>query len=189
MNMHLTNITCSIIVLCFLLYGCSSTKTITIKPQALDGQHMVVQDGFRTVLSPKKVLVAVRSGSHIYLSEGRPTFVVTVANSLNEPFEFSTENIQVFIDDKPHHVFTYDELVEDVRSQQPLVDMNRTDQFVSVLGATMLQKKTVLPRSWHSGYIIIENISDVDDPHDIKVLINTPDEEHEFLFKHVREKK
>ncbi len=189
MNMHLTNITRSILVICFLLYGCSGTKTLTIKPQVLNGQHLVIQDSVDAIFSPKKVLVTVRVGSHTYLSEGRPTFVVTVANSKTEPFEFSTESIQVFVDGKPHKVLTYDELVEDVKSQQPLVDNNRTDQFISVLDATVLQKKTVFPRSWHSGYITIEKIPDPGDPHDIKVLISIAEEEHEFLFRHVREKR
>ncbi len=173
-------------ILGLLLQGCAATKTLTLDPLALDGQQKVLQEGVETIISPRKALVAIRPGTNTYSSEGRPTFVVTVLNGTDESFEFSTEDIQVFVDGEPHKVFTYDELVADVKRQQPLIDRNRTEQFLSVLNTTALKKTTVLPRAWHGGYVTIGKIPDADHPHDIRVVIRAAGEEHEFLFKHLR---
>ena len=58
------------------------------------------------------------ASTNTYTSEERPTIVVSVLNGTEEPFNFSTEDIQVFVDGFEHKVFTYDELVEEVKRKE-----------------------------------------------------------------------
>lgn len=106
----------TIAILGFLLQGCAST--LKLEPHALDGQQRIFQEGVEAIISPKAALVAIRPSATTYSSEGRPTIVVTVLNGTEEPFNFSTEDVQVFVDGEPHKVFTYDELVAEVKRQQ-----------------------------------------------------------------------
>jgi len=106
----------SIIILGMLLQGCATT--LRLDPQALDGQQEVFQEGVEAIISTKKALVAIRPSTNTYSSEVRPTFVVTVLNGTEEPFNFSTEDVQVFVDGQPQKVFTYDELVAEVKRRQ-----------------------------------------------------------------------
>jgi len=244
---------------CLLIQGCAST--LRIDPQTLDGQQEIFQEGVEAVLSPKKALVAIRSTTNTYSSESRPTFVVSVQNGTKDPFNFSTEDIQVFVDGQPHKVFTYDELVAEIKRQQAWAafavalngaaqsmnaanaghtyhsgtsnayaydnygnsaygygsysgysynaaaaqqaqaaanaqtqaDMqaiqSQTEQSLQSLGSTMLKKTTVLPQSWHGGYVTIEKIPNVAEPHEIKVLVQAAGEEHEFLLQHFKVEK
>ncbi len=98
------------------LHGCASS--LKLDPYALDGQKEIYQEGVESIISPKKSLVAIRPAESIYSSGNRPKIVITVLNGTDEPFNFSTENVQVFVDDNPHKVFTYDELVAEVKRQQ-----------------------------------------------------------------------
>ncbi|MCG8345822.1 MAG: hypothetical protein MI685_11795 [Chlorobiales bacterium] len=176
----------AVMIVGLLLQGCATTKILTLEPQALDGQQKVIQEGREAIFSPKKALVTIRPGANTYSSDGRPKFVVTVVNSTEEPFDFSTEDIQVFVDGEPHKVFTYDELVADVKREQPLSDRNRTEQFLSVLNTTALKRTTVLPRAWHGGYVTIEKIPNANHLRDVRVVIRAAGEDHEFLFKHYK---
>lgn len=99
-----------------LLQGCVSTYKLD--PQVQKGQQEVYQEGVETIISNKKAYIAVRSSTNTYTSENRPTIVVSVLNKTNKSFNFSTENIQVFVDGKAHKVFTYDELVEEIKTKQ-----------------------------------------------------------------------
>ncbi|ARM30715.1 hypothetical protein [Prosthecochloris sp. HL-130-GSB] len=99
-----------------LLQGCAST--LQLDPQAYDGQEMIYQEGVEAIMSQKKALVAIRPEAITYSSEDRPTIVITVQNGTMKPFDFSTENVQVFVDGEPHKVFTYDELVSEVKRKQ-----------------------------------------------------------------------
>lgn len=103
-------------IFALFLQGCAST--LKLDPQALDGQQEVYQEGVEAIISPKKALVAIRPSANTYSSEGRPTIVVTVLNGTDESFNFSTEDMQVFVDEAPHKVFTYDELVAEVKRKQ-----------------------------------------------------------------------
>ena len=69
-------------------------------------------------MSPKKALVAIRPEAKTYSSDDRPTIVITVLNGTEKPFDFSTENVRVFVDGDSHKVFTYDELVAEVKREQ-----------------------------------------------------------------------
>lgn len=106
-----------IFVLCVLIQGCATSSTLRLDPQALTGQKEVSQEGVDAVVSEKKVRVTVRPSTDTYSSEDRPTLVVSVYCT-EEPFNFSTKNIQVFVDGNPHRVFTYDELVADIKEQE-----------------------------------------------------------------------
>ncbi len=173
------------ILLGLLLQGRAVT-THTLEPQALDGQQKVLQEDVEAILSPKKALVTVRPGASTYSSDGRPTFVVIVLNSTEESFEFSTEDVQVFVDGEPHKVFTYDELVDAVKRQEAWAVRNQTELSLNALSATMLKKATVLPRAWHGGYVTVGKIPNADHSQDIKMVIRAAEEEHEFLFKHYK---
>jgi archaellum component FlaG (FlaF/FlaG flagellin family) len=200
-------------VLCLLIQGCASTLTFKFDPQVLNGQEQISQEGAKTVISQKKARVAIRPLTDTYSSEDRPTFVVSVYGS-EEPFNFSTEDIRVFVDGNRHRVFTYDELVADIKEeertsiekaevlkssqymtgggQQSTIELDakiysiqkKTKKSLEDLDSTMLKKATVFPNNWHSGHVIIEKIPDPAQPHKIKVIVTAAGEEHEFLFNH-----
>ena len=104
-------------ILCLLIQGCASTLTLKLDPQALNGQKEISQEGAKAVISQKKVDVTIRPSADAYSLEDRPAIVVSVY-SMEEPFNFSTGDIQVFVDGNPHRVFTYDELVADIKEQE-----------------------------------------------------------------------
>ena len=104
-------------VLCLLIQGCASTLTFKLDPQVLNGQEQISQEGAKAVISQKKARVAIRPLTDTYPSEDRPRFVLSVYGG-EEPFNFSTGNIRVFVDGNPHLVFTYDELVADINEQE-----------------------------------------------------------------------
>src|SRR5690606_28491869 len=104
-----------------MILGCflqSCASTLALMPQALEDQETIFQEGVEAIVSPKNSLVAVRPLARVYSSEERPTLVVSVLNGSDEPYDLSTENIHVSIDDHPHKVFTYDELVAEIERQQ-----------------------------------------------------------------------
>jgi hypothetical protein len=107
------------LVLCLLMQGCiSTTATLKLTAQVLDGQKTSDQDGGETVFShKKKTSVGVRPSAGTYTLEDHPTIFVSVYGS-EKPFDFSTENIQVFVDNNPHRVLTIDELAAALISKQ-----------------------------------------------------------------------
>lgn len=167
-------------MLTLLLQGCAATSTFKLDPRTLGDQHKALQDGVEAIISTRKALVAVRPGAETYASESRPTLAVTVLNGAEEPFDFSTEDIRVFVDGKPHKVFSCDELVAEAKR------LRGGATIAAALQTTMLKKATVLPRAWHGGYVTIGNIPDAFHPSEIKVVVTAAGEEHEFLFMHFR---
>ena len=99
-----------------LVQGCGSSYQLD--PQIQKGQNEIYISGIETVVSKKKANVTIRSGSKTYSSEDRPQLLVSVTNKTNRPFNFSTENIRVYVDGKPHKVYTYDELVDEVNTEE-----------------------------------------------------------------------
>ena len=107
-----------VLVLCLFLHGCASTKTtVKLVPQALTGQKIIDQKGADAVISHKKTSAAVRPPAGAFLSEGRPMLYISVYGS-QKPFDFSTEDIQVFVNGNPHRVLTYDALVKEIDRDQ-----------------------------------------------------------------------
>ena len=105
-----------IFILISFLQGCATT--LRLDPVAIEGQQELYQEGTKTLISPKNSLVAIRSSTNTYQSSQRPTLVVSVLNGTEKPFNFSTEDIDVYVDNKHVKVFTYDELVAEVKRQQ-----------------------------------------------------------------------
>jgi hypothetical protein len=62
----------------------------------------------------------------------------------------------------------------------------RTAQELSVADAVMLKKTTVLPDTWHRGFIAIEKIPDPTQPHEVKIIVTVAGEKHEFLLNHLK---
>ena len=105
--------------LCLLIQGCASTTTITMKlvPQVLNEQKIIDQDGSNAVISHKKSSVALRPPPDGYSLEGRPMIYVSVYGT-EKSFDFSTENIQAFVDGNPHRVLAYDDLEAEIKSKK-----------------------------------------------------------------------
>lgn len=103
-------------VIGLLIQGCGST--LKLDPEPLKGQKQVYNNGNEVIISNKKSKVAVSSLTTTYSSEDHPKIFVALKNSTTRPYNFSTENIQVFIDGKPHKVFTYNELVDQIETKQ-----------------------------------------------------------------------
>jgi hypothetical protein len=60
----------------------------------------------------------------------------------------------------------------------------RTAQELAVADSVMLRKTTVLPNTWHRGYVAIKEIPNPAQPHEMKIIVSVAGEEHEFLFNH-----
>jgi hypothetical protein len=105
-------------VLCLFIQGnVSAETTMKLVPQVLKGQKIITQEDAEAIISHKKSSVALRPPPDGYSSEGRPMILVSVYGT-KKSFDFSTEDIQVFVDGNPHRVFTYDELVEETKQRQ-----------------------------------------------------------------------
>ena len=110
-------------VLCLLMMGCVTISTLKFDPQALDGQETISKDGVEAVISQKKVKVTVQPAVDTYTSQDRPTIAVSVYGG-EEAFNFSTEDIQVFVDGNPHGIIPYDELVKEIENREKKI-LNR----------------------------------------------------------------
>jgi hypothetical protein len=105
--------------LCLLIQGCVSTPPTTMRlvPQVLNGQKIINQEDAEAVISHKKSSVALRPPPDGYSLEARPMIYVSVYGT-EKPFDFSTEDIQIFVDGAPHRVLTYDELEAEIKSKK-----------------------------------------------------------------------
>jgi hypothetical protein len=105
-------------VLCLLIQGYGSAETkMKLVPQVLNGQKIITQENSEAIISHKKSSVALRPPPDGYSSEGRPMILVSVYG-IGKSFDFSTEDIQVFVDGKPHGLITYDNWVGDIKQRQ-----------------------------------------------------------------------
>jgi archaellum component FlaG (FlaF/FlaG flagellin family) len=104
-------------VLCLLMMGCITTSTLKFDPQALHGQETISKGCVKAVISQKKLRVTVQPTVATYQSTDRPTIAVSVYGG-EEAFNFSTEDIQVFVDGNPHRIIPYDELVEEIENRE-----------------------------------------------------------------------
>jgi len=243
-------------VLCLLIQGyVSAETTMKLVPQVLNGQKIITQENSEAIISHKKSSVALRPPPDGYSSEGRPMILVNVYG-IGKSFDFSTEDIQVFVDGKPHGLITYDKWVGDIKQRQaneltaieskyaalsrnaakgaytPSSDPEvfspsdndgvvgsksaggykydvsslarsqsqinsemqaekdaiemRTAKELAVADAVMLKKTTVLPNTWHRGFVAIEKIPDPTQPHEVKIIVTVAGEKHEFLLNHLK---
>jgi hypothetical protein len=107
------------LLLCLLIQGCVSTAPTAMKliPQVLSGQKIIDQDDSEAVISHKKSSVALRPPPDGYSLDARPMIYVSLYGT-EKPFDFSTEDIQIFVDGNPHRVLTYDELEAEIKSKK-----------------------------------------------------------------------
>lgn len=230
-----------------LLAGCATSLQLRAAPEA--DQTTIFENGSETIISKRNVLVAVRPVEEEYKSDTRPTFVVTVFNSTRSPFNFSTGNITAWVNTDPSKVFTYEELVAEVKkrkmwktiaaavaggargysagnagyqyhsgtvsgsyygnyysgdysgytydpaaasraqaaaSAQTGRDMDAIDNAasdaLSKLDKTILRKHTVMPRSWHGGYVKINKTPVPEQSNNIYIVVTVVGEVHYFKF-------
>jgi hypothetical protein len=105
-------------VLCLLMQSyVSAETTMKLVPQVLNGQKIITQENSEAIISHKKSSVALRPPPDGYSSEGRPMILVSVYG-IGKSFDFSTEDIQVFVDGKPHVLITYDTWVGEIKQRQ-----------------------------------------------------------------------
>jgi len=105
-------------VLCLLIQGnVSAETTMKLVPQVLKGQKIITQENSEAIVSHKKSSVALRPPPDGYSLEARPMILVSVYVAA-KPYDFSTEDIQIFIDDNPHRIFSRDEFVAEIKQRQ-----------------------------------------------------------------------
>jgi hypothetical protein len=98
------------------MQGCSTT--LKLNPVASDEQNEIFQGGTKALISTKKSLVTIRPSANSYQSGQRPSLVVSVTNGTDASYNFSPDNIRASINGQSVKVFTYEELVAEVNSQQ-----------------------------------------------------------------------
>ena len=102
------------------LQACAST--LTMNPLPKNGQKEIYDSGVGTIISEKKgSVVALRPSASRYESTQRPQVILSVLNNTSKPFDISTSNIRVFVDGEPTKVFTYEELVAEVKRKQTML--------------------------------------------------------------------
>lgn len=107
-------------VLCLLIQGAVSAETtMNLVPQVLKGQKIVTQENSKAIISHKKSSVALRPPPDGYSSEARPMILVSVYGT-GKSYDFSTEDIQVFVDGNPHRLLTYDKYLKEIKQRQAI---------------------------------------------------------------------
>ena len=106
-------------VFCLLMQGIVSAEvTMKLVPAEQKGQKIVTQEGSEAVISHKgKSSVALRPPPDGYTPDGRPMILVSVYGT-NRQYDFSTEEIKVFVDGTPHRILTSDELTNEIKQGQ-----------------------------------------------------------------------
>ena len=115
---------------CFLVQGCVTVSTYKIAPEILEGQKKIDRDGIEAVISHKKTAsVFVRAMSGIYSVEENPAFLIGV--SADKELNISPENIQAYVDGKPHHILNHDELLADIKYRHDTAVDSLKNQYTS----------------------------------------------------------
>ena len=99
------------------LFGCTTTTT-QLNAIAMGDQKAVYEDGAKTVVSTRNSIIAVRTAQNSYSSDSRPSFIISFMNGSAEPVDFSTSNIKAEVAGKDLHVFTHQEMVDEVESKR-----------------------------------------------------------------------
>jgi hypothetical protein len=108
------------VVTLLLLSGCASTEHISLS--AGPSEQSITRDGIPTLLSTKQQIVMVRPVASTIRHGHRPAFVVAVYNRGNRPIELRVSDITAtetsLTGKSAIHVFSYDELVAEIRRKQ-----------------------------------------------------------------------
>ncbi|HEY9129071.1 MAG TPA: membrane lipoprotein lipid attachment site-containing protein [Sulfurovum sp.] len=99
-----------------LLSGCGSNLKLTPEPQK--GQKKVFNNGNEVVVSSKRSSVLLSSLTPTYKSNTKPKIFIGLKNRTSKSFNFSTENVQAFVDGKPHKIYTYEELADEIETSK-----------------------------------------------------------------------
>ncbi|MEW6237907.1 MAG: hypothetical protein AB1656_21170 [Candidatus Omnitrophota bacterium] len=100
-----------------MLQGCATT--LALHPQPSNDQKIIYLKGVSSLVSKKNNTVIVSTSESTHMSNIRPKFIIGVCNDTKEPFNFSIEdNITATVNGEAWKVYTYEELVEEVRRAQ-----------------------------------------------------------------------
>jgi hypothetical protein len=99
------------------MLGCVTTSTLRLDPQTLEGQEAISKDGVKAIVSQKKARVTIQPLAGTYTSKDLPMIVVGVYSG-EETFDFSAEDVKIFLDRHPHGKVTYDELVAEIKKRE-----------------------------------------------------------------------
>jgi hypothetical protein len=96
--------------------GCATVKTYRFAPVVLNGQNVNEQEGVKRIVSNKKAAsVYIRSAKDAYFLDEYPGIEIGVFSE--KSFDFSPDDIRVFVDGNPHKVLTIDEMVADIKER------------------------------------------------------------------------
>jgi hypothetical protein len=100
----------------FLVQGCVTVTSYKFAPEVLSGQKVDEQQGAKRIVSNKKAgAVYVRSVKDMYTQDDYPEIEVGVFSE--KSFDFSPDDIKVFVDGNPHKVLTLDEVVAEIKER------------------------------------------------------------------------
>ncbi len=249
-------------VLAFFASGCASE--LIMDPREGPGLEVVHFQGDKVVYSNQNNLVVARAVSS-FSSSNRPRIIVSVANNSNDTFNFSLQDVEVYVDGNRHRILTYEELVDEAQfnhnlqllaaslgaigdaaaasnagytshygtigstsisgttygssgyashygtigsttysgtsynyaaaqAAQDAADAKfdaemesisaSLENSISSLSTTILRETTIFPGKSHGGYIVLEKLSDISEPHEVLVRVSAGTETHEFPFVH-----
>lgn len=99
-----------------LIQGCVTVKSYRLTPEVLSGQKVNEQQGVKRIVSNKKAgAVYVRSSRDTYTQDDYPAIEVGVFSE--KSFDFSPDDIKIFVDGNPHKIMTIDEMVADIKER------------------------------------------------------------------------
>lgn len=129
------------------IVGCAATYN-TITPSPAKNQASFFEDGREIVVSKKPAsIVTLAPSKEAFRADERPSFIVTVNNTSNQPITFSTENLSFSMEGEQLKVFSCQELVQEI--EQKKRSAATTQALIGafgILGASMQGGKT-----YHSG--------------------------------------
>ena len=110
-----------IFILCLLIQSyVSAETTMKLVPEEQKGQKIVKQENAEAIISHKKnSSVALRPPPDGYAPDGRPMILISVYGA-GKQYDFSTEDIKVFVDGSPQRILTSDELVKEIKERQTI---------------------------------------------------------------------
>ncbi len=139
-----------------------------LAPEVLAGQKVNEQQGVKRIVSNKKAgAVYVRSAKDAYSLDDYPGIEIGLFSE--KSFEFSPDNIKVFVDGKPHKVMTVDEMVgvikdnymtgaeaikkqEDDRNKQAVDTSKKDPSDPAVFSPSALDSANMPGQSYKSQY-------------------------------------
>lgn len=60
---------------------------------------------------------------------------------------------------------------------------NKTENALNILNSTILRKTTVMPNTWHGGYISLDKLANTKQPQNIRIVVTINNDSHIFVIK------